>query len=226
MKESSPLSTSLKALAPPASELFAGTPSDSPQKESPSRTFVPFVSFVVETLPHPDRTTKTARLYVSPRTRPLNAFEMETRALSYLLKDADCPATALHTAAREMAALVWGPCNLIPAPSHTGDTSANLRLARLIAQYVAGGATVYDLLTRTAPAPSACERHRAGLPPLTETEHHIIRRPGKPIPCRPSYIVDNVTTGGTTIRACQQALGFAGGLVFADAFHAHTHHAF
>jgi hypothetical protein len=169
----------------------------------------------------PDRTTKAARLYVSPRSRPLNQFEMETRGLSYLLKEADCPEAPLHMAAREMAALVWGPCNLIPAPSHTGDTSANLRLARAIAGYVAGGATVYDILTRTESAPSACDRHRAGLPPLTIEEHHIIRRPGKPIPCRPSYIVDNVTTGGTTIRACQTALGFAGGLVFADAFHPH-----
>jgi len=170
---------------------------------------------------HADRTTKAARLYVSPRSRPLNQFEMETRGLSYLLKDADCPEAPLQMAAREMAALVWGPCNLIPAPSQTGDTSANLRLARAIAGYVAGGATVFDILTRTAPAPSACDRHRAGLPPLTIEEHHITRRPGKPIPCRPSYIVDNVTTGGTTIRACQTALGFAGGLVFADAFHPH-----
>ena len=54
----------------------------------------------------PDRTTKAARLYVSPRTRPLNAFEMETRGLSYLLKDAQCPEQAIHVAAREMAALV------------------------------------------------------------------------------------------------------------------------
>jgi hypothetical protein len=169
----------------------------------------------------PDRTTKAARLYVSPRTRPLNQYEMETRGLSYLLKDLDCPDAPLHIAAREMAALVWGPCNLIPVPSHTGDTSANLRLARAIAGYVTGGATVFDLLTRTAPAPSACDRHRARLAPITETEHNITRRPGKPIPCRPSYLIDNVTTSGTTIRACRAALGFGSGLVFADAFHPH-----
>ena len=148
----------------------------------------------------PDRTTKAARLYVSPRSRPLNQFEMDTRGLSYLLKDADCPEAPLHMAAREMAALVWGPCNLIPAPSHTGDTSANLRLARAIAGYVAGGATVFDILTRSAPAPSACDRHRAGLPPLTEAEHNITRRPGKPIPCRPSYIVDTHSAAVFTVR--------------------------
>ena len=49
---------------------------------------------------HADRTTKAARLYVSPRSRPLNAFEMETRGLSYLLKDHDCPEQAIHLAAR------------------------------------------------------------------------------------------------------------------------------
>ena len=170
---------------------------------------------------HADRTTKAARLYVSPRSRPLNAFEMETRGLSYLLKDHDCPDAAVHMAAREMAVLVWGPCNLIPVPGHTGDTSANLRLARAVAGYVTGGASVFDILGRVTAVDSACDRHRAGLPPLSIEDHHITRHPGKPIPCRPSYIVDNVTTGGTTILACRAALGFGSGLVFADAFHPH-----
>jgi len=194
MKGSSSLSFSLRAQAP-ASELFAGT--------------------------MPDRTTKAARLYVSPRTRPLNQFEMETRGLSYLLKREDCHVAALHMAATEMAALIWGPCNLIPAPNHHGDTSANLTLAHAIACFVTGGATVFDILTRTQEAPSACEHHRTGLPPLSVADHHITRRPGKPIPCRPTYIVDNVTTSGTTIRACRAALGFGSGLVFADAYHFH-----
>ena len=169
----------------------------------------------------PDPTTKAARLYVSPRSRPLNSFEMETRGLSYLLKDHDCPEQAIHIAAREMAALVWGPCNLIPVPGHTGDTSANLRLARAIAGYVTGGATVFDILGRRAPVDSACDRHRTGRPPLTLDEHGIIRTSPRLIPCRPSYLVDNVTTSGTTLAACRAALGFGSGLVFADAFHAH-----
>ena len=169
----------------------------------------------------PDRTTKAARLYVSPRSRPLNAFEMETRGLSYLLKDHDCPEQAVHVAAREMAALVWGPCNLIPVPGHTGDTSANLRLARTIAGYVTGGATVFDILGRRAPVDSACVRHKTGVPPLTVAEHGIVRTSPRLIPCRPTYLVDNVTTSGTTIRACQDALGFGAGLVFADAYHPH-----
>ena len=169
---------------------------------------------------HPYSTTRAARRYVSPRTRPLNDYERETRALSYILKEADCPEAALQIAAAEMAALVWGPCHLIPAPDHTGDTSANRRLAKAIAAHVKGGAEVHDILTRTAPAPSTCERHRTKGPAVSVAEHHIARRDAKPIPCRRSFIVDNVIVGGNTIRACFAALGFGTGLVFGDAsFH-------
>ena len=70
---------------------------------------------------------RTARLYVSPRTRALTQAELETRALSYLLKDAICPEVGIDIAAREMAALIIGPCTLVPVPNHTGDTSANIR---------------------------------------------------------------------------------------------------
>ena len=170
----------------------------------------------------PYSTTRAARRYVSPRTRPLNDYERETRALSYMLKEADCPEAALQTAAAEMAALVWGPCNLIPAPDHTGDTSANRRLAKAIAAHVKGGAEVHDILTRTAPAPSSCDRHRAKGAPVSVDEHNITRRDAKPIPCRRTFIVDNVLVGGNTIRACFNALGFGTGLVFGDAsFHAY-----
>ena len=87
---------------------------------------------------------------------------------------------------------------------------------------MAGGATVFDILGRRAPVDSACERHRVGAPPLTIEEHQIVRTCPRPIPCRPSYLVDNVTTSGTKLAACRAALGFGSGLVFADAFHAHT----
>jgi hypothetical protein len=207
MKQASSLGPE-KALVP-SRKLSAGT--------SPSAVSAPSA----RNLSLPDRTTKAARLYVSPRSRPLNPFEMETRGLSYLLKDHDCPEQAVHVAAREMAALIWGPCNLIPVPGHTGDTSANLRLARAIAGYVTGGATVFDILGRRGPVDSACDRHKRGLPPLAAADHQIIRTSPRLIPCRPSYLVDNVTTSGTTLAACRAALGFGSGLVFADAFHAH-----
>ena len=174
-------------------------------------------STVMNSTFNPYRTTRAARRYVSPRTRPLNQFERETRGLSYMLKDPACPEAALQVAAAEMAALVWGPCNLIPAPDHTGDTAANRRLAKAIAAHVKGGAEVHDILTRTAPAPSSCDRHRTKGAPVSVEEHHITRRDGKPIPCRRTFIVDNVLVGGNTIRACFNALGFGTGLVFGDA---------
>jgi hypothetical protein len=151
----------------------------------------------------------------------LNEYERETRALSYMLKDPDCPEAALQVAAAEMAALVWGPCHLIPAPDHTGVTSANRRLAKAIAAHVKGGAEVHDILTRTAPAPSTCDRHRTKGPAVSVEEHNIARKPGKPIPCRRTFIVDNVLVGGNTIRACFQALGFGTALVFGDASFPH-----
>ena len=74
--------------------------------------------------------------------------------------------------------------------------------------------------TRTAPAPSTCERHRNRGPAVSVEEHNITRRAAKPIPCRRTFIVDNVLVGGNTIRACFNALGFGTGLVFGDAsFH-------
>ena len=44
---------------------------------------------------------------------------------------------------------------------------------------------------------------------------------GKPISCRRTFIIDNVITSGTTIRACSEALGFGTGLVFGDASFPH-----
>ena len=87
----------------------------------------------------PNMEIRTARLYVSPRTRILAQDELETRALSYLLKDTICPEVGIAIAAREMAALIQGPCTLVPVPSHTGDTSANIRLCQAIAAQVEGG---------------------------------------------------------------------------------------
>ena len=52
--------------------------------------------------------TRAARLYVSPRTRPLTAEEQETRRTAYALKTAD--PEALAVAAVEMARLIDGPC--------------------------------------------------------------------------------------------------------------------
>ena len=60
-----------------------------------------------------------ARRYVSPRTRPLNAEEQETRRLAYALKTAD--PEAVQIAAVDMARLIDGPCWLVPVPTSRGS---------------------------------------------------------------------------------------------------------
>ena len=162
-----------------------------------------------------------ARLYVSPRTRPLTMDEQETRRLSYALKDwtTDYFTEAAFTAAYEMAQLITAPCWLIPVPSSTGSTAANRKLAEAILYYLPT-AKIRDVLTRSAPVPSSCHRHRTRKGPLPVANHRITRKPGKWIPMREGerlYFVDNTTTSGNTLTACRLAIGTGDGLVFSDA---------
>jgi len=162
-----------------------------------------------------------ARKYVSPRTRPLTFDEQETRRLSYALKDwtADTFTEDAFTAAHEMAKLITAPCWLIPVPSSTGSTAANRKLADAILYYQPA-AKIRDVLTRSAPVPSSCHRHRAALGPLLVTAHNIRRKPGLWISMREGerlYFVDNTATSGNTLAACRLAIGTGDGLVFSDA---------
>ena len=167
----------------------------------------------------PKMEIRTARLYVSPRTRALTQAEMETRALSYMLKDALCTQIGLDIAAREMAALISGPCTLVPVPSHTGDTSANIRLCQAIAAQVEGGGKLADILGRSQVVESSCNRHKAGSRPLTIEEHSIVRKGSKMVAINLLFFVDNTTTTGTTLEACKAAMsGFGCGLTFTDAW--------
>ena len=172
-----------------------------------------------------DNTTKAARRYVSPRTRPLTSEEAQVRALAYMLKDPDCDQDIIEAAAREMAKLVEGERGyLIPVPSHTRSTTANRRLASAIMFCTGGKFEVTDILSRKGPVDSTCERHRNKLPPLSPEAHQIVlSRPAR-ISLTGServYFVDNVLTSGNTIEACRRAmLGLGTGLVYADAHHA------
>ena len=154
-----------------------------------------------------------ARLYVSPRTRPLTPEEAETRRLAYALKEPDPAAVAV--AAPEMARLIDGPCWLVPVPSSRGTIAPNLALALAIARHVPG-ARVAPHLYRARPVPSTCERHKHALGALPVDAHGFTRR-GPPLTARPLYFVDNVTTSGNTLAAARAAFGFGAGLVFADA---------
>ena len=124
-------------------------------------------------------------------------------------------AAAVQIAAPLMAALIDGPCWLVPVPASNGSLIANLVLARAIAELVFG-ARVKCAIGRAYPVESSSGRRMRGLFGLTVEEHAMIRT-GGPIQLLPLYFVDNVITTGTTIAACRRALGWGIGLAYADA---------
>jgi len=124
-------------------------------------------------------------------------------------------AAAIQIAAPQMAALIDGPCWLVPVPASNGSLTANLALARAIAELVLG-ARVKCAVGRAYPVESSASRRMHGLFGLTVEQHAIIRTAG-PMQLVPVYFVDNVITTGTTIAACRRALGWGIGLAYSDA---------
>ena len=159
------------------------------------------------------RNTRSVAKYFSPRARPLSPEEAAVRATAYALKQATPKAVA--TAAPAMAALITGPCWLVPVPASRGNLAPNLILARAIAQWVPG-ARVKCAVARTHPVESSCRRRLRGLLGLVAADHAIVRIAG-PMEPLPLFFVDNVITTGATITACRRALGWGTGLTYADA---------
>jgi hypothetical protein len=124
-------------------------------------------------------------------------------------------ALAIQIAAPQMAALIDGPCWLVPVPASNGTISANLELARAIAELVPG-ARVKCALSRAHSVESSSARRMRGLLGLTVEQHAIIRT-ARPMEVLPLYFVDNLITTGTTMSACLRALGWGIGLAYADA---------
>ena len=114
-----------------------------------------------------------------------------------------------------MAALITGPCWLVPIPDSTGNTDANAKLAHAIARYCPA-AQIVTAIQRMQPIQSQCARHKLALGPIPPDQHHLART-RKTLTLRQTYFVDNVTTSGHTLEAARLALGFGAGLVFADA---------
>jgi len=69
--------------------------------------------------------------------------------------------SAIQVAAPAMAALIDGPCWLVPVPASDGSLSANVELARAIAGFVPG-ARVKCALARAHPVDSSCDRRLNG----------------------------------------------------------------
>ena len=156
-----------------------------------------------------------AHKYHTPRNGPLSMQQAEQRRIAYAVKDHACSAEDLDTAGRDMAALISGPCWLVPVPDSRGSTDANTRLAHAIANHCPE-AQIAKAITRTQAVPSQCDRHKHALGPITPEQHHIART-RKTLTLRQTYFVDNVTTSGNTMQASRDALGFGAGLVYADA---------
>jgi hypothetical protein len=157
----------------------------------------------------------TARRYPTPRDGQLSLEQAETRRLAYAIKSTASPSADFDTAAREMGALITGPCWLVPIPDSNGNTDANARLASMIAIHCPG-AQIVKAIYRTQPIQSQCARHKLALGPIPPDQHHLART-RKTLSLQQTYFVDNVTTSGHTLEAARAALGFGAGLVFADA---------
>jgi len=154
-----------------------------------------------------------AAKYVPLGFRTLSPDELTARRTAQDLKKAN--AEAIQIAAPAMAALIDGPCWLVPVPASNGTLTANLALARAIAELVPGS-RVNCAVARAHPVESSCARRLRGLAGLTIEQHAIIRTAG-PMQPLPVHFVDNVITTGTTAAACRRALGWGNSLAFADA---------
>lgn len=165
-----------------------------------------------------DRNSDTyAAKYVPLGYRTASPDEIKAR---HTAQDLKIPSdAAIQIAAPAMAALIDGPCWLAPVPASDGSLTANLALARAIAEMVPG-ARVKCAIGRARPVESSHTRRLRGLPRLTIDQHAIIRTTGPMTPLT-VYFVDNVITTGTTIAACRRALGWGIGLAYSDASKPH-----
>ena len=152
--------------------------------------------------------------YVSPRSRPLTEDEKAVRQVAYDLK-IPTPA-AIEVAAPLMAALLnREPCWLIPIPSSSGSTEANMALCRAIKCHIPEARIIIGI-GRIHPVESSCARRRRGWLGLSVKQHSFKRCCG-PLLRLPVWFVDNVTTTGNTIKGAHLAFGTGGGIVYADA---------
>src|SRR5436190_1716950 len=110
--------------------------------------------------------------YVPLRYRTPSPDEINIRRTAHDLKiPTDAP---IQNAAPAMAALIDGPCWLIPVPASDGKLTANLALARAIAEIVVG-ARLKCAVGRAHPVDPSHTRLLRGLPRLTVDQHAIVR---------------------------------------------------
>jgi len=168
----------------------------------------------------PKMEIRTARLYVSERTRPLTQAEMETRALSYMLKDALCTQDRAGHRGE-------GDGGADQRPVHAGARAQSHRRHKRKPPIVSGhcgpgrrrGPSGRHFGKAQA-VDSSCKRHKAGRPTVDNRGSTAFAVKGKKNGCDQfTWFVDNTTTTGTTLEACKAAMGgFGCGLTFTDAW--------
>ena len=153
--------------------------------------------------------------YVSPRERDLTPEEERVRAVSYALKVAH--PTAVRHAAREMAKLIEDGSVLVPVPSSSGDTSANLALAQEIARHKR--VHIAEVLRRTkAVTPSHKLRRLGKNVPADHHQFELSPEHASLVSRSKVVMVDNVITSGATMAAGRKVIGgHAKGIAFAKA---------
>ncbi len=173
---------------------------------------------IVEVLDRPARRENPGLFVLAPHEYPASpeadrsARARFVRQVAHDLKVAD--ARAIHVAAGAMAPLLPPGSTLVPVPSSSGSTRANLRLAEAIASLVPG-THVVDGLDREA-SESQYRRRKRGEAAL-RADAMRVRWVGGALR-DPVVLIDNVLSTGATAKAAERALGRDTlALVWADA---------
>lgn len=110
-----------------------------------------------------------------------------------------------------------GPPVLVPMPGSRGHTDSTHKLCKAIAAHIektrGEKCDIVHAVGRARPVQSSMERHQKGMRTLKPEEHHMVAT-GALTPehlKRPVYLIDNVTTTGSTAEAANRALKQAHG---------------
>lgn len=145
----------------------------------------------------------------------LTPAERHVRRVAFGIKDEHN--TAEHKIAAEsmsehLLSGQHGPPVLVPIPGSRGHLDATHKLCKAIAAHIektrGEKCDIVHAVGRARPVQSSMERHQKGMRTLKPEEHHMVAT-GTLTPehlKRPVYLIDNVTTTGSTAEAANRAL--------------------
>ena len=139
-------------------------------------------------------------------------YDGDRRSLAHGVKDGD--KASIEEAARRLARLVPRDAVLIPVPSHTGQATYTLEMARRVADI--NGSSVVDALVGK-PREKLYDVKKQGSVHVDGKEFlGLSMKDSANIPSnRPVFFVDNVVDSGITAKACHDIVGRGGVLAIA-----------